>query len=98
MLVILYVAYCEPIQESPPHFENQIMAQVYVRSITRSTMYQKLHLLAGTDVWKISSVARGFSSSKIEYFDYLKSLISRLNEVYVFSIKYRYCDILLKKT
>ena len=29
------------IRESPPHFENQIMAQVYVRSITRSTLYQK---------------------------------------------------------
>ena len=27
----------------------------------------------------------------------LKSLISRINEVYVFSIKYRYSDILLKK-
>ena len=29
--------------------------------------------------------------------DYPKSLISRTNEVYVFSIKYRYSDILLKK-
>ena len=27
----------------------------------------------------------------------IKSLISRINEVYVFSIKYRYSDILLKK-
>ena len=27
--------------ESPPQLENQIMARVYVRSITRSTMYQK---------------------------------------------------------
>ena len=29
------------IRESPPQLENRIMAQVYVRSITRSTMYQK---------------------------------------------------------
>ena len=29
------------IRESPPQFENQIMAWVYVSSITRSTMYQK---------------------------------------------------------
>ena len=29
------------IRESPPQFENRIMAQVYVRSITHSTMYQK---------------------------------------------------------
>ena len=29
------------IQESPPQFQNQFMAWVYVRSITHSTMYQK---------------------------------------------------------
>ena len=29
------------IWESPPQFENQIMGPVYVRSITRRTMYQK---------------------------------------------------------
>ena len=65
------------------------MARVYVRSITRSSMYQKSSiLLAGTGVWKISSVAYGFSSIKIDYSDYLKSLISRINEineVYVFN-------------
>ena len=54
-------------------------------------------LLAGTGVWKISSVACGFSSIKIHYSEYLKSFISRINEVYVFSIKYCYSDILLKK-
>ena len=75
------------------------MAWVYVRSIKRSTKYvpKSSILLAGTCVWKISSVAFGFSSIKIDYSDYLKSLISRINEVYVFSIKYRYSDILLKK-
>ena len=82
------------IRESPPQFENRIMARVYVRSITRSTMYHK----ARTGVWKISSVTCRFSSIKIDYSDYSKSLLSRLKEVYVFfSIKYRYSDILLKK-
>ena len=52
-------------------------------------------LSAGTGVWKISSVA--CVSIKIDYSDYLKSLISRINEAYAFSIKYRYSDILLKK-
>ena len=28
-------------RESPPKFENQTMARLYVRSIMRSTMYQK---------------------------------------------------------
>ena len=74
------------------------MARVYVRSFTRSTMYQKaLHFLAGTGVWKISSVACGFSSIRIDYSDYPKSLISIINEVYAFSIKCRYSDILLKE-
>ena len=83
------------IWESPLQFANRIMARVYIssdpvlvrdiRSITRSTMYQKGSiLLAGTGVWKISSVACGFSSIKIDYSDYPKSLISRINEVYVF--------------
>ena len=39
---------------------------------------------------EISSVACGLSSNP-------KSLISRINKVYVFSIKYRYSDILLNK-
>ena len=54
-------------------------------------------MFAGTGVWTISSEACGFSSIKFDYSDYPKSLISRINEVYVFSIKYRYCNILLKK-
>ena len=74
------------IRESPPHFKNRIMGRVYVRSITRSTMYQNWHsiLLAGTGIWKVSSVACGFSSIKIDYSDYPKSLISRINEVMFF--------------
>ena len=41
-------------------------------------------LLSGTGVRKISFVACGFSTVKIHFSDYLKSLISRINEVYVF--------------
>ena len=48
------------------------MAQMYVRSITRCTMYQKALLLAGAGVWKNSSVARGLSSTKIDYSDLLE--------------------------
>ena len=85
------------IRESPPQFENRIMTLVYVRSITRSTVYQKLYFVSRNWRMEISSVACEFSSIKFDYFDYPKSLISRTNEVYVFSIKYRYSDILLKK-
>ena len=57
-------------------------------------MYQKAPLAYG----KYRSVACGFSSIKIDNSDHLKSLISRIKDVYVFfSIKYRYSDILLKK-
>ena len=69
------------------------MPRVYIRSITQSTEYQNSSILLGTGVWKISSVACGFSSFKIAYSDYRKSLISRINEVYVFFNKillYRY--------
>ena len=56
------------------------MAWVFVRSITRRSSI----LLAGTGVWKISSVACGFSSIlKIDYSEYRKSLISRIIQVYV---------------
>ena len=44
-------------------------------------------LLAGTGVWKIRSVACGFSSINIEYSDYPNSLIRRINKVYVFFFK-----------
>ena len=54
-------------------------------------------MLAGTGVWKISSVTCWFSSIKIDYSPYQKSLIIRINESYAFSINYRYSDILLKK-
>ena len=54
-------------------------------------------MLAETGVRKISSVACGFSIVKIHFSDYLKSLISRINEVYVFFNEISYSDILLKK-
>ena len=44
-------AYACSVDESPPQFKNRIMARVYVRSITRCTMYQK----APSGVWRISS-------------------------------------------
>ena len=44
---------------------------------------KKLNFSAGTGVWKISSVACGFRSLKIDYSAYPKSLTSRVNEVYV---------------
>ena len=53
-------------------------------------------LLAGTGVRKISYVACGFSPIEIHFSDYTKSLISRINEVYVFLNKI-YSDNLLKK-
>ena len=60
------------------------MSLMYVRSITRRTIFKKNSiLLAGTGVWKKSSVACGFNSIKIDYSDYLNSLFSRINEVYV---------------
>ena len=64
-------------RESPPPFENQIMAWVYVRGIMRSTMCQNAPFCSP----EISSVARGFSRVKIDYSDYSKSFISRINEV-----------------
>ena len=54
-------------------------------------------LLARTGVWKISSVACGFSSIKIDYSNYPKSLISKINKCYNFSMKYCYSDLLLEK-
>ena len=82
------------IRESPQQFNYLIMARVYVTALHVVLCTKKLLLVAGTGVWKISSVACGFSLIKIDYSVYLKSLISRLNEVYVFvfSIKYRYSD------
>ena len=41
----------------------------------------KINCYTGTGVWSISSVACGFSFIKIDYSDYPKSLISRINKV-----------------
>ena len=74
------------------------MALMYVRSITRCTIFQKAPFFKPELAYgKFRSVACGFSSIKIDYSDYHKSLISRINDVYAFSIKYRLSDILLKK-
>ena len=60
-------------------------------------MNEKASFLARTGVRKNSYVALGFSSIKINYFEYPKRFINRINEGYDFSIKYRYSDILLEK-
>ena len=64
------------------------MPRVFMRSICillhSSVPKCSILLAGGTGGWKVSSVARGFSSIKIDYSDYSKSLISRINEVYVF--------------
>ena len=44
-------------------------------------------MLARTGIWKISYASCGFSSIKVDYSDYPKRLISRINEVCVFSKK-----------
>ena len=46
---------------------------------------------------KNSPVASGSSPIKIHYFDYPIHFMNRINEVYDFSIKYRYSDRLKKK-
>ena len=62
------------IRQSPSQFENRIMPQVYIRSIHVLLCTKSSILFAGgTGVWKISYVACGFSSIKIDYSDYPKS-------------------------
>ena len=71
---------------------------VYMEHYAQYYVQKSSILLAGTGVIKNSTVACGSSSIKIDYSDYPKSLISRINDVFVFfSIKSRYSNILLKK-
>ena len=74
--------------ESTAQFGNQTKPGMYKRRITCSTMFEK------------ASFCFGFSPIYIQFSDSLKSLVSRINEAYVFfNKKYRYfIDILLKKT
>ena len=64
--------------------ESNHASGVYKEHCAKYYVPKSSILLAGTGVWKISSVACGFSFIKIDYSDYPKSLISRINEVYVF--------------
>ena len=74
------------------------MARVYVRSILRSTINQKAPFcLLELSYGKYRSVACELSSIKLDYSDYPKSIICRINDIYGFSIKYRHSDILLKR-
>ena len=42
ILIIMTLWGEKTIRESPSQIENQIMSRVYIRSITRSTLYQKV--------------------------------------------------------
>ena len=83
------------------HMNTHLRMSATVRESNHGSGVCKEHytkssiLVAGTGVWKISSVACGFSSIKIDYSNYLKSVISRINEVHVFFQKYP--NISLKK-
>ena len=59
------------------------MARVFVRNI----MYvpKSFILFARNGAVIITSVACGFSPVKIDYSNYLKTFISRINEVYFFN-------------
>ena len=84
--------------------ENHSGKSAAIRESNQGCMYGALRvvlhvctkcsiLLAGTDVWKISYVACEFSPITIDFSDYQKSLISRINAITCccfFSTKYRY--------
>ena len=73
---------CFFIRESLPQFENRIMARCMQGALRVVLCTKKLHFVSRNWLWKISSVACGFSSIKIDFSDCPKSLISRINEVY----------------
>ena len=68
------------IRESLPQFENQIMARVYVRSIMRSTMYQKAPFCSP----EMEQQKLFLKHVKIDNSHYPKNFISRINKVYLF--------------
>ena len=71
------------------------MAGMYVRSLMRSTMYQKSSiLLAGT----CALYHVGSAVLKIDYSGYPKSFISRINKVYVLFNKISLKRYFIEKT
>ena len=68
----------------PPPDEN--FEYYSLRTMQFAQYYERKNslLLAGTGVRQFNSVACDFSSIKIHFPEYPKSLISRINEVYVF--------------
>ena len=68
-------------RESLAQFQNQIKPRVYIRLITRSTMFEKKLHFSRNCIRKISSVACGYKpiTCETDFSDYLKSLISRQN-------------------
>ena len=70
--------------------------RLYVRFTRMANVLCARQALAGTGVWKISSVACGFISLiKIDYSDsdYLKSLIRRINEAIFYLKKKHNCQL-----
>ena len=64
---------------------HRIMPRVYIRSKRVTICTEKRFILqAATGVWKISSVAYGFSSIKTDHFDYKKSIYQQNKLSYVF--------------
>ena len=73
-------------RESQTQFENRIKPRVYVRHVMRSTMFRKEHFISRN--WRKENNIQSYENP---LFDYPKRFINRLiNEVYDFSIKYRY--------
>ena len=56
---------------------------------------KKFHFISQSGIGKNGTVACGFGPIKVYYFDYPKRFINRINEVYDFSIKYRYNPFLV---
>ena len=80
--------YSTPIRKSCTIRESN-QASGIVRRITHCTMYKKLYFVSrnGHKVNKFYSMwvqPPGFSPIKINFSDYLESLVSRINKVFVF--------------
>ena len=87
---ILYVQKCEDKHGIPQSEKSGTIREsnqaLGVRKAHYAEYYErkKLHFVSRNWCKKISSVACGFSPINIHFSDYQKSLISRINEVFVF--------------
>ena len=67
------------IRESPPSFENRIMARVYIGALRVGLCTKKLHFVSLNWRMENKSCSMWVQLYKIDYSDYLKCLISRIN-------------------